>query len=72
MDFDRINNFDICCIFDAPKEIITAQSPLIVKILHERSKRGTEALNVAGLVGNAYGQSSSRANYTAYALWSGD
>jgi len=51
---------------------LTAQSITNAKILKLLSKRGTEALKVAGLVGNAYGQSSSRANYTAYALWSGD
>jgi len=40
--------------------------------LHIASKRGTEALNVAGLFGNAYGWSSSRTNHTADAMCNGD
>ena len=42
------------------------------KLLHCESKRGTEALNVAGPFGNAYGQSSCRTNHTAYAMCNGD
>ena len=42
------------------------------KLLHYESKRGTEALNVAGSFGNAYGQSSCRTNHTAHAMCNGD
>ena len=52
--------------------MITAHKFSNVKILFNSPKRGTEVLNVAGLVGNAYGWSSCRTNHTAYAMCNGD